>query len=323
MNKITEIIGIDVSHLTFDVWSSTNGHATFENNQKGFKSLLKTLSSDSHCVMEATGCYYQQLAKHLFTHGIKVTVLNPVVGKRFIQMNLQHNKSDKIDAKMLCLYGERHSLEEWQPEAEEFETCKLISGALSLYFKQQTSLKNKLHSLKSRGMDKGGLVRSIKRQLKHVKAEIEYLEEELENLVKHVDQEQLTNLRSIPGIGKKAAVILIVFSGGLHRFENAKQLSAYFGLAPTERTSGTSVRGRSRISKRGNPHVRTQLFLSSFSACIHNAQCKALYDRIVDKGKSKKLALIAVSNKLLSQVLAISKSGIPYDAQYKSKLTIT
>ncbi|MBA5764852.1 transposase, partial [Vibrio sp. 404] len=86
------------------------------------------------------------------------------------------------------------------------------------------------------------------------------------------------------------------------------------------RESGSSVRGRSRISKVGNRKLRNMVFLAALSACTYNKACKALFDRIVAKGKSKKLALIAVANKLLKQAFAIAKSGLPYDENFVSKL---
>jgi len=126
----------------------------------------------------------------------------------------------------------------------------------------------------------------------------------------------------IPGIGRKTALLLISTTNGFRSFETSGQLSAYFGLAPTERSSGTSINGRSRISKAGNPRIRNYLFMCSFTACKSNPQCKALFDRIVSKGKSRKLALIAVANKLIKQAFGIAKSGIPYDSNYRSILTI-
>jgi transposase len=167
---------------------------------------------------------------------------------------------------------------------------------------------------------KGKLILSLKRQIKQIQNEVIYFEERVEMLIKENEPELLTNLTSISGIGKKTALLLISSTNAFKTFENHKQLSAYFGLAPAERTSGTSVKGRSRITKKGNPLIRNHLFLCSFTACEHNPQCKALYKRIVDKGKSKKLALIAVCNKLLKQVFAVAQSGIPYDPYYKSSL---
>mgnify|MGYP000639700332 CR=1 FL=1 len=105
------------------------------------------------------------------------------------------------------------------------------------------------------------------------------------------------------------------------RFNTASELCSFAGLTPIIRESGSSIRSRPRISKMGNRRLRKVLFICSFSASKHNKACKELYNRIVAKGKSKKLALIAVSNKLLKQSFAIAKSGLPYDENFVSKLT--
>jgi len=145
---------------------------------------------------------------------------------------------------------------------------------------------------------------------------MELLEKVLLDNVKKEYQESLTLLKSIPGIGNKTALMLLVFQ----RFQRAKELCSYAGLTPIIRQRETSVKGRPRISKMGNPKLRNLLFMCSFNACKYNQACKALYDRIVAKGKSKKLALIAVCNKLLKQAFLIVKNGIPFNREYKSTL---
>ncbi|MDR6302320.1 transposase, partial [Mesonia maritima] len=146
------------------------------------------------------------------------------------------------------------------------------------------------------------------------------IEDRLLELVKQDQQQQLTLLTSIPGIGIKTALFLVVITDGFTKFEKASQLCSYVGITPTILESGSSVRGRSRISKVGNKKLRNLLFLCAFNACKHNKGCRAIYERIVAKGKSKKLALIAVANKLLKQAFAIAKSGLPYDENYVSIL---
>ena len=150
--------------------------------------------------------------------------------------------------------------------------------------------------------------------------EIKGIEQQLLLLVKEDQQEQLSLLKSVPGIGSKTALFLIVVTDGFSKFETASQLCSYFGITPTTRESGSSVRGRARISKIGSRKLRNLLFLCSFNACKHNKGCRILYERIVNKGKSKKLALIAVANKLLKQCFAIARLGIPYDDAYVSVL---
>ncbi len=134
------------------------------------------------------------------------------------------------------------------------------------------------------------------------------LEARLSELVKHEHQDQLTLLESIPGRGRKTSIMLIVLTDGFKRFESSKSLCAYAGLTPIIKQSGSSVRGQSRISKMGNQELRNLLFMCSFTSSKHNPACKAIYDRITAKGKSKKLALIAVCNKLLKQAFAIANS---------------
>ncbi|PIQ29486.1 MAG: hypothetical protein COW63_12810 [Bacteroidetes bacterium CG18_big_fil_WC_8_21_14_2_50_41_14] len=138
------------------------------------------------------------------------------------------------------------------------------------------------------------------------------------DLVRVENRQLLTNLESIPGMGRKTATMLVIHTDGFKRFDSTAALCSYCGTTPIIRKSGSSVNGRSRISKMGNQKLRNLLFLCSFTASIHNRACRDIYNRIVNKGKSKKLALIAVSNKLLKQSFAIAQSGIPYDENYKS-----
>lgn len=320
MNKITIFVGIDISKDTIDVYDALEGHFQFNNNLKGFSLFKKRLSADHWCVMEATGCYHQRLAIYLYERGIRLSVVNPLVIKRFIQMKLNHVKTDRSDAKMICGYAAEQALALWSPDAGYIVECKRYQSAIRLYFKQRTALKNMLHSLLTSGQANGKLVRSIKRQIRHLDKEIDLLESEMEQLIRSNEQGLFSRLNTIPGIGKKTAMILIVSTNGFRDFESASQVSSFFGLAPNERSSGSSVRGRTRISKIGDPLLRNHLFLCSFTACVHNPQCKALYDRIVLKGKSKKLALIAVCNKLIKQAYGISRSGLDYDRNFVGRL---
>ncbi|WP_235015840.1 transposase [Aquimarina sp. AU58] len=132
----------------------------------------------------------------------------------------------------------------------------------------------------------------MKQNLKHLNKEVEALETRLLELVKQDQQQQLTLLKSIPGMGIKTALFLIVATDGFKKFETASQLCSYVGITPTIRASGSSVTGRSRISKVGNKKLRNLLFLCAFSACKHNKACRLIYERLVIKGKSKKLAFI-------------------------------
>jgi len=318
MNEVNEFIGIDISKLNFHVYSPSFGSKEFTNDEKGFTSLFELVEEGDCCVMEATGAYHHGLAEYLFKQGRMVSVTNALSIKRYGQMKFKRNKNDKADAELIWSYAEDQGVTLWEPLPAYLEQCRSIQMTISLYLKQNTQLKNKLEYLTGKGELHGRVVRSLKLQLKRVRKEINQLEEEMERIIKANDQELLTCIKSIPGVGTKTAMFLIVFTSGLESFETSKQQISYLGLAPTERRSGTSINGSSRISRAGNPKLRSMLFLCSFTAHKCNPQCKALFERLVAKGKSPKLALIAVANKLLKQIFAISKSRIPYDPEYRS-----
>ncbi len=189
-----------------------------------------------------------------------------------------------------------------------------------MYQKQSTQLKNKIHGEEALGVPSKLVLKSLKTSLKNLKKEIDLLEDKLEEIIKKEQGDLLARLQTIPSLGRKTALFLIVITDGFKNFETASQLCSFTGLTPVIRQSGTSVRGKERISKIGNAKLRNLLFMCSFNACKCNKACRELYERIVAKGKSKKLALIAVCNKLIKQAFAIAKSGLCYDENFISKL---
>ena len=320
MNKDIKYFGIDISHLVFDVTDSDGNYYQFKNSLIGFKKFIKLLNFNSHCVMEATGYYHYQLAYYLQENSILLSVENPLSVKRFIQMKLSKIKTDKSDSRLICEYAKQVDLKLWQGNSKHQLECLQMTRLLSTYTKQSTMLKNKIHGELVLGTPSKSVVISLKQSLKYLEKQKKSLEDKLLVLVKEVHQKVLTNLKSIPGIGPKTSLMLVVLTDGFERFKSGSELCSYAGLTPVIRQSGTSVRGRARISKIGNQKLRNLLFMCSFNACKYNKACKAIYDRIVAKGKSKKLALIAVCNKLLKQAFAIAKSGLTYDNNYRSIL---
>lgn len=320
MNKDRKIYGIDISKSVFDVYCEATGHIQLNNDEKGFKSFLKTLPKTALVVMEATGYYHYRFAQFLHKKGVSVSVVNPLSVKRFIQMKLTKIKTDKSDAKAIYEYGIMNDLPIYSALTDVQVECLQLFRLLDTYLKKRTQTKNKLHGEDVLGIPSKYVYKSLQRDLKHLNKEVQGIELRLLELVKQDQQHQLTLLKSIPGMGVKTALFLIVITDGFKKFETASQLCSYVGITPIIRESGSSVRGRSRISKVGNKKLRNLLFLCAFSACKHNKACRDIYERIVAKGKSKKLALIAVANKLLKQAFAIAKSGLPYDENFVSKL---
>lgn len=318
MNKYKETFGVDISKDVFDVHGNTSGHHQFKNDEKGFAAFHEILPKGSLVAMEATGYYHYRLAQFLYKNNVNVSVVNPLSIKRFIQMKLAKVKTDKSDAKAICEFALANDVPPYNAMTNVQAECLQLFRLMDSYLKKRTASKNKLHGEEVLGIPSKFVYRSLKRDLKHLDKEVAGIEERLLELVKKDQQQQLTLLTSVPGIGTKTALFLIVVTDGFSKFETAAQLCSYVGITPTIRESGSSIRGRSRISKVGNRKLRNLLFLCAFNACKHNKACRELYERIVNKKKSKKLALIAVSNKLLKQCFAIAKSGLPYDEEHVS-----
>ena len=319
MDKDIKIVGVDVSKLKLDVYSEEEGYEEFTNTAEGFKNLVEVYGASSHYVMESTGCYHVLLALYLSNKGIKVSVENPLKIKRFIQMSLMRVKTDKADAKMICKYGLSHCPKLWVAPDEVHQSSNSLFSLLQYYEKQRTSLKNKIHREESLGSPSREVISSLKKLLKTYDKEMDQLELSLEKLVSSIYKEELKLLRSIPGIGVKTSILLVLMSNGMQNFESSGQLCSYAGLTPVIRESGKSVRSRPRISKMGNGLLRRHLFMCSFNAVKYNGSCKALYERIKGKGKSGKVGMIAVCNKLLKQSFGVLKSGQPYSEKFSLK----
>lgn len=318
MVKNSETYGVDISKDVFDVFSELDGHQRYQNTPVGFKQFFKSLKADVLVVMEATGYYHYQLALYLTQQGIDVAVVNPLSVKRFLQMKLSKVKTDRSDARAIRAYAISNDLSLYQPDSDATIECLQLLGLIDTLTKQRTAIKNKSHAEQVLNRSCRPVRHSLNRVLKSLEKEIGLLEEALLTRVGEKHQQQLTLLRSIPGIGPKTAVFLLVVTDGFSRFESASQLCSYAGITPIIRESGSSVRGRPRISKMGDGRLRNLLFLCAFNACKHNKACRDLYERLVNKGKSKKLALIAVTNKLLRQCYAIATSRMPYDEAHVS-----
>lgn len=315
MQTQTNYIGIDISKLFFDVFMADH-HYRFDNDTPGFDDLLKLLNADSRVVMEASGPYYLRLACYLHCRGIMVSVINPLVIRRFSQMRMSRAKTDKKDARLIAEYGALTKPNRWVPPQKHIIDLQQLEATVAALIKQQTCLNNQLESFIHSGMLDKRLERTLRKELIHLHKLILGLTARMQQIVEEHYSQMLNNLKSIPGIGKKTAMMLIVISGGFERFDDHRKLSSYIGICPRIFESGSSVKGKARICKMGMSKIRASLYVCSWSAKRCNKACRDLYERLLAKGKAKKLALIAVANKLLKQAFAIAKTKSKYQQNY-------
>lgn len=316
--------GIDISGSTFDICVQRSReeyeHHQLPNTAAGFKVLLKLCPGDYWFVMEGTGAFHLPLCFYLHQKGSKYSVVNALQIKRYIQMHLERSKTDKIDAKHICRYGIERSPAQYVMPSEQYFECKAMNNAIETLTQEITSFKNKLYALQQLKIDNSEVQASYKTIVKNLAAELKKLEKALLQKLTNWQPALVKQVSSVKGIGKRATAILIVFTQGFKHTETYQQLISYAGLSPKEFTSGKSIRGKVRISKIGGKQLRHTLYMCALNAKATNAGCKQLYDRLVAKGKNKKLAIIAVCNKLLKQVFGVVKSGVLYQDDFYKKI---
>lgn len=319
---MSKVIGIDISKETFDVSFQKDNlwkHYVFSNNLSGFKKLMKLLDKSDHCLMEASGPYYLQLAMFIYDHRFKVSVINPLVIKRFTQMRLQRTKTDKKDAQAIAEYGQRESPELWKPEEKQILHMRQMFSTIQSIDKQINMSCKQLHAFESTGVLCSTVKSTLKSVIRMLETKKEKLLHEMFELAKLHYRQTFERLQTIPGIGPKTAILLTLITNNFQKFEHSRQLIAYVGFSPRIYQSGTSVRGKGHICKMGSSVIRKQLYMCSWTAKFHNKACKEMYDRLLEKGKPERVIKIAIANKLLKQAFAIAKGHSSFDQNYVPK----
>jgi len=312
--------GIDISKQTFDASITTDKGVVskkINHDEAGFSKLLKLLPVDAHVVMEASGPYYYRLAFFLHQHQVRVSVVNPLVIRRFCQMRMVRTKTDKKDAAMIREYGLTENPAMWQPDPPMITKLKQLNAALDLLDKHITSSNNQLEAFEQMPDADAYTLERLQHTIKENKQVRDQLEQEMEKVMQQHYRQTYQALRSIPGIGPKSAAMLIAISGNFTKFSCYRQLVAYIGLNPRVFESGTSVKGKGNISKMGTARLRKLLYLCSWSAKKYNAQCKEMYVRLKAKAKPERVIKIAIANKLLRQAFAVGKNLTNYKQNYQ------
>ena len=317
------VVGVDVSKATFDVYflnqKGKKQQLKLMNNKDGFLHLLSFLPKKEKLkvVMEASGPYYYPLASFLFEKDIEVAVMNPLVIKRFCQMQLQRTKTDKADAKAIFQYGSLMQTKSWQPLKEAYLKIKQLYSRRKELVKHQKASLQQLESFKATGQLDKWLEEQLLADILKLKEDLKKIDTKLEELIEKENAALKEQLESIPGIGPKASLLLIVCLRGFEGFENYRQVISYLGLSPRTFESGTSVKGKARICKMGMGQIRACLYMAAISAKKCNKACKEIYERLRAKGKAHKQAMIAVVNKLIKQAFALVQSGEMFNPEYR------
>lgn len=322
-------IGLDVSKqhvdavILLDEEGHKKRHKRFSNTAKGHAQLLAWTQhhrsaelSDCQMVMEATGPYHETLALALYQAGAGVSVINPKRLKDFASGLGLKAKNDPLDAFAMARYGQLCQPQPWQPDPPEYRHLKALLSRLEAVQTDRQRERNRLE--KTQASDTSApVLASLERSLTFLENEYQRLNQEInEHINRHPklkDDRQL--LASIPGIGPVlSAQMLALLHGGL-RFERAPQFAAYLGLIPTQHQSGSSINKKPHLSKLGPARVRAKLYMAAIVASGCNPDVKALYQRLLERGKCPMAALGAAMRKLAQICFGVIKHQTPYQPQ--------
>lgn len=321
MEKFKRIFGIDVCKESLDIYDTASGqYFQIPNTAKSILKWTQQLDQQTDlCVFEPTGSYSDRLLHLLCQRSISINLVNPLKSQGFANAQGIISKNDKQASKTLALMGQCLNLPLYKkPEDHMYKRRQLLSGIAALK-KQRQMLSNQLHALSYQVLFAPAVEVALKETLQVVEQNIESLEKELNDLSEEDYDKQLKLLTTVVGIGNKTAHLLICATGGLEYFQRARQLSKFIGVVPSTHTSGSSIRIKGRITKKGNGSLRATLYMAARSAKRYNLACKELYERLRLKGKSHKQAMVAIMNKLIKQVFGVFSSGIPFENQFYLK----
>lgn len=325
MNGDTERwVGIDVAKGKLDVaWLDERGKIksrVFSNDPKGHAALIVWLrdrvgvTAGVRVCMEATGAYGEAPATALADAGFMVSVVNPARIKGFAQSEWVRNKTDRADAALLARFGQTMRPEVWvAPPPEMRELRALVDRLRSLKDMHQQEA-NRLEA----AMNQASMRASIEAHMHWLQANIKELERQIDD---HIDKhpglrEDTKLLTSIPGVGNATAAKVLAYLGDVRRFKNGKALAAFIGVTPRLRLSGSSVRGRSAISRSGHAGVRHCLYMPAMVALKHNPLVSAFAIRLKAAGLAPKAVIAACMHKLALLIYGILKSGMPFNPHF-------
>lgn len=300
---------------------------TFNNDVHGFKELhfwiKKHVNSSSHLsiIMEATGVYHEHLAWYLHQSSYLLHIVLPFRAHRYMQSLGIKSKNDKIDAQGLADMGMQQELEPWRPCSKQLLTLRSLTRQYEMFQETKTSLSNQLEAATHLANCDKMVIKNLKSLIKKMSTDIGKLKERIEGLILKdpVLSKKYTLVQPIKGLGIMSFAVLIAETGGFELFENQKQLVSYSGYDVVENQSGLRV-GKTKISKRGNGHVRRILFMPAFNVVKYKVTpFHQLYERVYDRTKVKMKAYVAVQRKLLCMVYAIWKSDNAFDPDFLIK----
>jgi transposase len=334
MKKVVkQVVGIDVAQKElvvclgriYEDWvTELYAHKVFRNTNKGYSALLLWVkeqadeSLGTRFVMEATGVYYEPFAYFLDEKGYELSVVLPNKISNYFRTLEVKTVTDKTASEAITLFGLGRKLDNWHRPRKIFRQLKQLTRERDQVVTERTMVKNQLHAEEVEAVPNKGTVARLKQRIQLLNKQKRAIEDEVAALIENDEdlQKIVLIICTLPGIGLLTAATILGETNGFELIRNKRQLTSYAGLDIREKQSGTSVKGKPRISKRGNKYLRKAMHLPALSAIRHDERFKAIFARLVSKHGIKMKAAVAVQRRLLEMIYIIYKTNKPYDENY-------
>lgn len=330
---LKQVVGIDVAknelvvslgrideNLDVEIFA----YKTFANRTSGFTALKKwagrLLNPQTAVlyVMEATGVYHESLAYWLEENGSDVSIVLPNKISNFFKTLDVNTITDKTASEAIARFGLERKLMLWKKPKKIYLELKQLTRERNQLVDERTVLKNQLHAEKAQAFPNPDSIGRLKKRVQLINQQECEIRSEIDSKVRNDKEvaEKTKNISSIPGVGNLTAITVLAETNGFDLIRNKKQLVSYCGLDVKNKDSGTSVKGKPKISKKGNKHIRKAMHLPALSAIKHNEQYKNLFARLVSKHGIKMKAVVAAQRKLLELIYVIAKNDCVFVKEY-------
>ena len=337
---LKQVLGVDVSQkelevslgrLREDLSIELYAHYVYGNKKSGFAALEKWIKkhTDSEfpvrIVMEATGVYHQRFACYMQEMNYDVSIVLPNKISNYMRTLDVKTVTDRTCSEAIARFGLERKLDNWQKPDDTFRSLQQLTRERDQIVDERTMVKNRLHAEKSEAYPNENSMGRMKKLIKFLNKQEQDIKKEINGILSsrpHIQQE-VKRICTIPGVGVLTAVILLAETNGFEMIRNKRQLTSYAGMDIKEKLSGTSVKGKPKISKKGNRHIRKSLHLPSLSAVKYNPIHKDLYARLVGRHGIKMKGLMAVQRKILELAYILFKNKTEYCRDYEKEKRAT
>lgn len=340
MRKVVkQVAGIDVAQkelvvtlgrMLDDFSIELFSYKVFKNNDSGVKLLVDWVNKLTdyevpvRYVMEATGVYHQKFAYYLVDNGCEISIVLPNKISNYIRTLELKTITDKTCSQAIAQFGLERKLDKWAKPKSIYKELQQLTRERDQIVQERSVIKNQIHAEKTESEPNQKSLERMQARIRFLNSQEKEIKADITDIVnKDSDLKQvINNITTIPGVGELTAVIVLAETNGFELIRNKSQLSSYAGLDVKEKQSGTSVKGKPRISKKGNRNLRKSMHLPSLTAVKWDENFKNIYAKLISKNGIKMKALVAVQRKILELIYILFKNETVYDKEYITKNSV-